>query len=50
MGESWLVRNVIKRLRRKLDDHAGTPSYIFTESRVGYRMIKGGTEPAETQD
>ncbi len=50
VGEAWLVRNVVKRLRRKLDDHADNPRYIFTESRVGYRMIKGGTETTETQD
>ena len=39
-GEPWLLRNVIKRLRRKLGDDADNPSYIFTEPRVGYRMAK----------
>ena len=37
-GETWLVRNVVKRLRRKLGDDAKYPAYIFTEPRVGYRM------------
>ena len=41
VGEPWLVRDVIKRLRHKLGDDAGSPSYIFTEPRVGYRMPPG---------
>ncbi len=32
------VRSFIKSLRRKLKDDAKSPTYIFTESRVGYRM------------
>ena len=40
-GEPWLVRNVVKRLRRKLCDDAENPTYVFTEPRVGYRMAKG---------
>ena len=36
--ESWLLRDVIKRLRRKLGDDAADPRYIITEPRVGYRM------------
>ena len=31
----------MKNLRRKLGDDAGSPKYIFTEPRVGYRMAKG---------
>ncbi len=42
-GEPWLVREVVKRLRSKLGDDAGSPAYIFTEPRVGYRMAKGET-------
>ena len=38
MGEGWLLRNVVKNLRRKLGDDATTHRYIFTEPRVGYRM------------
>ena len=46
VGEPWLVREVVKRLRRKLGDDADNPAYIFTEPRVGYRMSKGeGQEP-----
>ena len=45
-GEPGLVRNVVKRLPRKLGDDADNPAYIFTEPRVGYRMAKGeGQEP-----
>ena len=40
-GEPWQVREVVKRLRRKLGDNAQSPTYIFTEPRVGYRMAKG---------
>ena len=43
VGEPWLVRDVIKRLRRKLGDSAESPDYIFTEPRVGYRMPTGET-------
>ena len=50
-GEPGLVRNVVKRLRRKLGDDADNPTYIFTEPRVGYRMAKAetpGREPEES--
>ena len=43
-GAPWLVRDVVKRLRRKLDDDADNPKYIFTEPRVGYRMVTGETQ------
>ena len=43
-GEPWLVREVVKRLRSKLGDDAGNPTFIFTEPRVGYRMAKGETQ------
>ena len=43
VGEPWLVRDVVKRLRHKLGDDAGSPRYIFTEPRVGYRMAIGET-------
>ena len=43
VGEPWLVRDVIKRLRRKLGDSADSPTYIFTEPRTGYRMPTGQT-------
>ena len=40
-GEPWLVREVVKRLRRKLGDDADNSKYVLTEPRVGYRMAKG---------
>ena len=46
-GEPWLVRNVVKRLRRKLGDDADNPTYVFTEPRVGYRMAKGEMQEQE---
>ena len=35
------MRNIVARLRQKLDDIGNNPTYIFTETRVGYRMPKG---------
>ena len=43
-GDLRPMRTVVKKLRRKLDDDAGNPTYIFTEPRVGYRMPKGETQ------
>ena len=41
VGEAWLVRNVVKRLRQKLGDDAQNPRFILTEPRVGYSMETG---------
>ena len=43
-GEPWLLRDVVKRIRRKLGDDASNPTYIVTEHRVGYRMAGGEEE------
>ena len=43
------MRTIISKLRRKLNDDADNPTYIFTESRVGYRMPKG-EKPDEEAD
>ena len=43
-----LIRTPIRQLRRKLDDDADSPTYIFTEPRVGYRMPKGPEPGQET--
>ena len=40
-GDVRVLRTLVKRLRRKLDDSASSPTYIFSEPRVGYRMPKG---------
>ncbi len=32
------VRSLVRRLRRKLNDDADRPSYVFTEPGLGYRM------------
>ena len=40
-GEHRLLRDVVKRLRRKLGDDADNPIYIHTEPRIGYRMADG---------
>ena len=35
-----LVRAFIKKLRRKLGDDSGKPSYIFNERGLGYRLAR----------
>ena len=35
------MRTITNKLRAKLGEDARNPTYIFTESRVGYRMPKG---------
>jgi len=35
------MRTIVSKLRRKLGDDSGNPTYIFTQARIGYRMPKG---------
>ena len=39
-GDSGPVRNIVRRLRRKLDDDPDDPTYIFALPTVGYRMAE----------
>ena len=39
-GETRLLRDVVKRIRRKLGDDADNPRYIFTEPSIGYRLAR----------
>ena len=41
--DSAPVRNIVRRLRRKLDDDPDHPSYIFAVPTVGYRMAEAET-------
>ena len=41
-----VIRSLVRKLRRKLGDDADSPTYIFTERRVGYRIPKG-QEPGQ---
>ena len=50
LGEGWLLRDVVKRLRRKLGDPASNPRYVITEPRAGYRMPVGETADREEAD
>ena len=43
VGEGGLLREVVKRLRRKLGDDAAGPSHIIAKPRVRYRMVAGET-------
>lgn len=45
LGGPRLVRSFVKKLRQKLSDDVRNPIYIFTVSRVGYRMAR--TEESE---
>ncbi|MXX52854.1 MAG: response regulator [Dehalococcoidia bacterium] len=40
-GDTSLVRTIVRRLRQKLGDDPSDSIYIFTQPRVGYRMVKG---------
>ncbi len=42
-GDTEPVRTFVKKLRRKLGDDAGRPTYIFNERGVGYRMAAPGS-------
>ncbi len=42
-SDSRIVRTYVKELRHKLGDDAVRPTYIFTESGVGYRMARPAT-------
>ena len=44
------MRTVVSTLRRRLDDDADNPKFIFTDPRVGYRMPKGATPETETSE
>ena len=48
-GDAGLVRTIVRRLRQKLGDEAGSPYYILTEPRVGYRMRRGEARAQEEQ-
>ena len=43
-GDRRPMRTIVRKLRRKLGDDAGNPTYLFTEPRVGYRMPPGAGE------
>ena|SRR5208337_2684635 len=38
-GENQNLRNYIQQLRQKIEPDPGHPSYIVTESSIGYRMV-----------
>ena len=40
-GDMRALRTHVRRLRRKLGEDGSTPTYIFAEPRVGYRMPHG---------
>ena len=42
-GDLRPMRTVVSSLRRKLGDDADQPTYLFTESRIGYRLARSTT-------
>ena len=46
-GDVRSLRTIVNKLRRKLNDNANDPTYIFTEPRIGYRMPKGEEQVLE---
>ena len=40
-GDMRAVRTLVRRLRKKLNDDADHPTYLFVERRVGYFMPEG---------
>ena len=45
--DSGPVRNIVKRLRRKLGEDASNPAFIFAVPRVGYQREKGEEQEGE---
>ena len=45
--DSGPVRNIVKRLRRKLGEDASNPAFIFAVTKVGYRMEMGEAKRPE---
>ncbi len=45
--DSGPVRNIVKRLRRKLGEDASNPAFIFAVPRVGYRMEQGNEQEGD---
>ncbi len=41
------LRTIVNKLRRRLGEEAETPTYIFTEPRVGFRIPKGKVPSGE---
>ena len=41
-GDTELVRNFVKKLRRKLGEDAARPTWIFNVRAVGYRVPRPG--------
>ena len=42
-GSPRATRTHLMRLRQKLGEDGENPTYIFSEPRVGYRMVEGDT-------
>ena len=42
------MRPLIKNVRRKLEDKANNPTYIFNQPHIGYRMDKGEGQVAQS--
>ena len=43
-GELEYLRTFIRQLRKKLEDDPAEPTYLLTDSHVGYRFAEAKTE------
>lgn len=47
-GDSVLLKNVVYRLRKKIEPDPSQPRYLLTESTIGYKFQPDGDLPANT--
>jgi two-component system KDP operon response regulator KdpE len=46
-GELEYLRTFVRQLRKKLEDDPAEPTYLLTDSHVGYRFAEAKPEPVE---
>jgi two-component system, OmpR family, KDP operon response regulator KdpE len=44
------LRTFMRQLRKKLEENAGAPQYLLTESHIGYRFVDPANAPRPTAD
>jgi two-component system KDP operon response regulator KdpE len=46
-GEMEYLRTFVRQLRKKLEDDPAEPTYLLTDSHIGYRFAEAKLEPAQ---
>jgi two-component system KDP operon response regulator KdpE len=49
-GELEYLRTFIRQLRKKLEEDPAAPTYLLTDSHVGYRFAEGKAEPGQESE